>query len=114
DVGPSFGRSVANKARTALIVFLIVIFGYISFRFEWKMAIAAIGAVVHDILVTIGVYSLSRFEVTPATVVACLTILGYSLYDTIVVFDRIEENTRGLSASGRMTYSDAVNLSMNQ
>jgi preprotein translocase subunit SecF len=78
------------------------------------MAAAAIIAVIHDILITVGVYSLSRFEVTPATVVAFLTILGYSLYDTIVVFDRIEENTRGLSASGRMTYSDTVNLSMNQ
>ena len=114
DVGPSFGRSVANKARTALIVFLIVITIYISLRFEWKMALAAMAAVVHDILVTIGVYSLSRFEVTPATVVAFLTILGYSLYDTIVVFDKVEENTKGLSASGRMTYAETVNLSMNQ
>jgi preprotein translocase subunit SecF len=114
DVGPSWGKAVTNKARTALIVFFILIAAYISFRFEWKMAVAAIVAVIHDILVTVGVYSISRFEVTPATVVAFLTILGYSLYDTIVVFDRIEENTRGLSASGRMTYSDAVNLSMNQ
>jgi preprotein translocase subunit SecF len=114
DVGPSFGRSVANKARTALIVFFIVISLYISFRFEWKMAVAALAAVVHDILVTVGVYSLSRFEVTPATVVAFLTILGYSLYDTIVVFDRVEENSKGLSASGRLTYAETVNLSMNQ
>ena len=114
DVGPSFGRSVANKARTALVVFFIVISIYISLRFEWKMAVAALAAVVHDILVTVGVYSLSRFEVTPATVVAFLTILGYSLYDTIVVFDKVEENTKGLSASGRMTYAETVNLSMNQ
>jgi preprotein translocase subunit SecF len=114
DVGPSFGKSVANKARTALIVFFIVISGYISLRFEWKMALAALAAVVHDILVTVGVYSLSRFEVTPATVVAFLTILGYSLYDTIVVFDKVEENTKGLSASGRMSYAETVNLSMNQ
>ena len=114
DVGPSFGRSVANKARTALIVFFIVITIYISLRFEWKMAAAALAAVVHDILVTVGVYSLSRFEVTPATVVAFLTNLGYSLYDTIVVFDKVEENTKGLSASGRMTYAETVNLSMNQ
>src|SRR5437868_3202587 len=99
---------------TALIVFFIVITIYISLRFEWKMAAAALAAVVHDILVTVGVYSLSRFEVTPATVVAFLTILGYSLYDTIVVFDKVEENTKGLSASGRMTYADTVNLSMNQ
>jgi preprotein translocase subunit SecF len=114
DVGPSWGKAVTSKARTALIVFFILITVYISFRFEWKMAVAAIVAVIHDILITVGVYSITRFEVTPATVVAFLTILGYSLYDTIVVFDRIEENTRGLSASGRMTYSDTVNLSMNQ
>ncbi|MBV8159535.1 MAG: protein translocase subunit SecF [Acidimicrobiia bacterium] len=114
DVGPSWGKAVTAKARTALIVFFILITVYISFRFEWKMAIAALIAVIHDILVTVGVYSISSFTVTPATVVAFLTILGYSLYDTIVVFDRIEENTRGLSASGRMTYAETVNLSMNQ
>ena len=114
DVGPSWGKAVTNKAEKALVVFFILITIYISFRFEWKMAIAAIVAVIHDILITVGIYSLSRFTVTPGTVVAFLTILGYSLYDTIVVFDRIEENTRGLSASGRMTYSDTVNLSMNQ
>ncbi len=114
DVGPSWGEAVTNKARTALIVFFVLIAIYISLRFEWKMAVAALAAVVHDILVTVGVYSLSRFEVTPATVVAFLTILGYSLYDTIVVFDKVQENTRGLSAQRRMTYSDTVNLSMNQ
>jgi len=114
DVGPSWGKAVTNKARNALIVFFILISIYISLRFEWKMAVAALAAVVHDILITVGVYSLSRFEVTPATVVAFLTILGYSLYDTIVVFDKVEENTKGLSALGRLTYSDTVNLSMNQ
>jgi len=114
DVGPSWGKAVTKKARNALIVFFILISIYISLRFEWKMAAAALVAVVHDILVTVGVYSISRFEVTPATVVAFLTILGYSLYDTIVVFDKVEENTKGLSALGRLTYSDTVNLSMNQ
>ena len=114
DVGPSWGKAVTKKARNALVVFFVLISIYISLRFEWKMAVAALAAVVHDILVTVGVYSLSRFEVTPATVVAFLTILGYSLYDTIVVFDKVEENTKGLSASGRFTYSDTVNLSMNQ
>jgi preprotein translocase subunit SecF len=78
------------------------------------MAVAALSAVVHDILVTVGVYSLSRFEVTPATVVAFLTILGYSLYDTVVVFDKVQENAKAMSASGRATYSGIVNLSMNQ
>src|SRR3954471_1310083 len=74
----------------------------------------ALAAVVHDILVTVGIYSISGFEVTPATVVAFLTILGYSIYDTIVVFDKVEENTRGLAASGRLSYGETVNLSMNQ
>jgi preprotein translocase subunit SecF len=114
DVGPSWGQAVTNKARNALVVFFILISIYISLRFEWKMAVAALAAVVHDIFVTVGVYSISRFEVTPATVVAFLTILGYSLYDTIVVFDKVEENAKGLAASGRFTYSDTVNLSMNQ
>ncbi|HUQ62558.1 MAG TPA: protein translocase subunit SecF [Acidimicrobiales bacterium] len=114
DVGPSWGKAVTNKARTALIVFFILISLYLALRFEWKMSLAAIIAVVHDILITVGVYSLSRFEVTPATVVAFLTILGYSLYDTVVVFDKVQENTRGLAAQGRVTYSQTVNLSMNQ
>jgi preprotein translocase subunit SecF len=114
DVGPSWGKDVTKKARTALIAFFVLISIYIWLRFEWKMAVAALAAVLHDILVTVGVYSISRFEVTPATVVAFLTILGYSLYDTIVVFDKVEENSKGLSATGRLTYSDTVNLSMNQ
>jgi len=114
DVGPSWGKDVTKKARTALVVFFVLISAYIWLRFEWKMAVAALAAVVHDIFVTVGVYSISRFEVTPATVVAFLTILGYSLYDTIVVFDKVEENSKGLSATGRMTYTDTVNLSMNQ
>jgi preprotein translocase subunit SecF len=78
------------------------------------MAVAAIVAVIHDILVTVGIYSLTGFQVTPDTVIAVLTVLGYSLYDTVVVFDRIRDNAKGLGASGRITYSDMVNLSMNQ
>ncbi|MGI9080284.1 MAG: protein translocase subunit SecF [Acidimicrobiales bacterium] len=114
DVGPSWGQDVTKKARTALIVFFVLITIYISLRFEWKMAVAAILAVFHDILVTVGIYALSRFEVTPGTVVAFLTILGYSLYDTVVVFDKVQENTKAMSTSARMTYTDVVNLSMNQ
>jgi preprotein translocase subunit SecF len=114
EVGPSWGSEITGKAIRALVAFLIVITIYISWRFEPKMAMAALAALFHDILITVGVYSLSGFEVTPATVVAFLTILGYSLYDTIVVFDKVEENTRGLAATGRMTYGDVVNLSMNQ
>src|SRR5207249_5560885 len=98
----------------ALIVFLIVITLYISLRFEFKMAIPTLIALVHDVLMTVGVYSISGLEVTPATVIALLTILGYSIYDGIVVFDKVHENTRLVSATNRVTYSDMVNLSLNQ
>jgi preprotein translocase subunit SecF len=114
DVGPTWGGQVTSKAIEALIVFFIAVTIYISARFEFKMAVAAIVAVIHDILVTVGIYSLTGFQVTPDTVIAVLTVLGYSLYDTVVVFDRIRENSKGLGASGRITYSDMVNLSMNQ
>ncbi len=114
QVGPTWGSQITHKAIIALIVFFIMIALYISIFFEWKMALAASVAVLHDILVTVGIYSLTGFLVTPDTVVAFLTILGYSLYDTIVVFDRIRDNTKGLGASGKLTFSDVVNLSMNQ
>ncbi len=114
DVGPTWGGQVTKDAIKALIIFFIVVTLYISIRFEFKMAVAAIVAVIHDILVTVGIYSLTGFQVTPDTVVAVLTVLGYSLYDTVVVFDRIRENSKGLGASGRITYSEMVNLSMNQ
>jgi len=114
DVGPTWGSQISEKAVIAVFVFFVVVVVYISFRFEWKMAIAALIAVIHDLLVTAGVYSLFGFQVTPDTVIALLTILGYSLYDTVVVFDRVKENSRGVGASGRMTYEDIVNLSMNQ
>jgi preprotein translocase subunit SecF len=114
DVGPSWGHDITQKAIRALIIFLVAIVVYITFRFEGKMAIAAFIALVHDILITVGVYSISGFQVTPDTVIAFLTILGYSLYDTIVVFDKVEENTKGLASTGRLTYTDTVNLSMNQ
>jgi len=113
-VGPTWGGQVTQKAVIALVVFLVLVAVYISIRFEPKMAIAAFVALLHDLLVTAGVYSLAGFQVTPDTVIAVLTILGYSLYDTVVVFDRVRDNSRGLGASGRMTYSDMVNLSMNQ
>jgi len=114
DVGPTWGSQITQKAIIAVIVFFVVVVLYISFRFEWKMAVAALAAVIHDLLVVAGVYSLSGLQVTPDTVIAVLTILGYSLYDTVVVFDRVTDNTKGLGASGRMTYDDVVNLSMNQ
>ena len=100
EVGPSWGSEITEKARNALLAFLVVITIYISLRFEPKMALACLAALFHDILVTVGVYSIVGFEVTPATVVAFLTILGYSLYDGIVVFDKVEENTRGSRPAG--------------
>lgn len=114
DIGPSWGSDITDKAIRAVIIFLIVVAGYIWLRFEAKMALAALVALVHDILVTAGIYSLSGFQVSPDTVIAFLTILGYSLYDTIVVFDKVQENTRGLASTNRITYTDTVNLSMNQ
>jgi preprotein translocase subunit SecF len=114
DVGPTWGSQISQKAIIAVLVFFVVVVAYISFRFEWKMAIAALIAVIHDLLVVAGIYSLFGFQVTPDTVIAVLTILGYSLYDTVVVFDRVKENSRGQFGSGKMTYSDIVNLSMNQ
>jgi preprotein translocase subunit SecF len=114
DVGPTWGGEVSRKAVRALIFFFLAIALYLSWRFEPKMAAAAIAAVVHDILITVGVYSLSGFEVAPATVIAFLTILGFSLYDTVVVFDKVSENVAGLTTAGKETYSDVVNRSMNE
>ena len=113
-IGPTWGGQVTAKARLALIVFLIAVVAYISIRFEPKMAISALAAMLHDLLVTIGIYSLFGFQITPDTVIALLTILGYSLYDTVVVFDRVRDNTKSSLNAGSMTYSDMVNLSMNQ
>jgi preprotein translocase subunit SecF len=114
DVGPSWGRQVSNKALRGLIVFLILVSIYISLRFEWKMAVGALAALAHDLLSTAGVYTLAGIEVTPATVIALLTLMGFSLYDTVVVFDKVRENQETLTSTGKTTYSDMVNRSMNQ
>jgi len=111
-VGPTFGDEVTRRAIQALVIFLIVVALFISWRFEWKMALAALAALFHDLLITAGIYSVVGFEVTPATVIAILTILGYSLYDTVVVFDKITENVNDLHA--RNTFDEIANLSMNQ
>jgi len=113
-IGPSWGSSITNKAIEAVVVFLVLIAIAISLYFEAKMAVGALVALVHDILVTVGIYALSGFQVSPDTVIAFLTVMGYSLYDTIVVFDKVKENTRGLASTNRYTYTDVVNLSMNQ
>jgi len=113
-VGPSWGKQISEKARNALVVFLIAITIFITIRFELKMAIATVIALFHDLLIVIGVYALFGFPVTPATVVALLTMLGFSIYDGIVVFDRINENTKLLSSKSKMTYTGMANRSLNQ
>jgi preprotein translocase subunit SecF len=113
-VGPTWGGQITSKAIEALIVFLIVIVIYLSIAFEWRMAVAAFVALIHDIVITIGVYALAGFSVSPTSVIGLLTILGYSLYDTVVVFDKVRENTAGLLTTQRSTYSDAANLALNQ
>ncbi len=113
-VGPTWGHTVSRKAEQALLYFFILLALYLSIRFEGKMAAAAIIAVIHDIIFTVGVYALFHFAVTPATITAFLTILGFSLYDTVVVFDKVRENQRVLTATGRTTYSEMVNKSLNQ
>ena len=114
DVGPVWGRQISSKALRGLIVFLIAVVAYISFRFEPKMAVAALVALFHDLLATAGIYALVGFVVTPATVIALLTLLGYSLYDTVVVFDKVRENSEGLTGRSATTYSDMVNRSVNR
>jgi len=114
DVGASWGSQVAQRALTGLVVFLVLVLLFIWAYFrEWKMSVAAIVALAHDLVITIGVYSLSGFEVTPATITGLLTILGFSLYDTVVVFDKVRENTHNLR-QGRRTYAQLANLAVNQ
>ena len=113
-VGPTWGKEISSKAAQGLIVFLILVALFLSLYFQWQMAVAALVALVHDVLITVGIYALSGFEVTPATVIGVLTILGFSLYDTVVVFDKVRENTAGIASTSRMTYSEASNLALNQ
>ena len=113
-VGPTWGKEITKKALYGLFGFLIAIMIYLAMAFEPKMAIAAIIAVLHDVFITVGIYALVGFDVTPATVIGFLTILGYSLYDTVVVFDKVRENTRTITSTSKMTYSQAANLAVNQ
>ena len=113
-VGPVWGQRITRQAIEALLVFLVVVILYITFRLEFKMAVASIVALIHDVLITIGIYALVGFNVSPATVIALLTILGYSLYDSVVVFDRVKENAINLGDPGLRTYRELVNASMNQ
>jgi preprotein translocase subunit SecF len=113
-VSAQWGSDITDKAVLALIVFLVAVVVFLALRFQPKMAAAAILALLHDLLVTAGVYSLVGFEVTPSTVIGLLTILGFSLYDTVVVFDKVDENTKGLTGGARMTWGEAANLAVNQ
>ena len=113
SVSATWGKSITEKAIRALIVFMILVALYISWQLEWKMALTSIVAMLHDVIVSVGVYSVFQWEVTPGTVVAFLTILGFSLYDTIVVFDKVRENT-GRFMGSRVPYADVINVSTNQ
>tara|TARA_B100000949_G_scaffold15386_1_gene11963 strand:+ start:369 stop:1475 length:1107 start_codon:yes stop_codon:yes gene_type:complete len=114
QVGPTWGDEVTDKAVRALLVFFVVVALYIAMRLEWKMAVGAMVAVAHDIVLSVGVYSVLQFEITPATVIAFLTIMGYSLYDTIVVYDKVREIVGRLGATERYTYTELMNLSLNR
>lgn len=113
-IGPSWGKEITRKALYGLFGFLICVMLYLAMAFEPKMSFAAIVAVIHDVFITVGIYALVGFDVTPATVIGFLTILGYSLYDTVVVFDKIRENTRTITSSSKSTFSQATNLAVNQ
>src|SRR3954451_23470992 len=113
-VGASWGSSITKKALQGLAVFLIAVIIFISIRFEPKMALAAIISLLHDLIITAGIYSIVGFEVTPSTVIALLTILGFSLYDTVVVFDKVREDTAGITSSSKRTYAQAVNAAVNE
>ncbi|MEU5046584.1 protein translocase subunit SecF [Streptomyces griseorubiginosus] len=112
-VGPSWGDQIANKAWQGLAIFMVLVVIYLAIAFEWRMAIAALVALIHDITITVGIYALVGFEVTPGTVIGLLTILGYSLYDTVVVFDSLKEQTKDITKQNRWTYSDIANRSIN-
>ncbi len=114
-IGPSWGASVSQKALQALIIFLLLTALVMAVYFRtWKMALAALLALAHDMIITLGVYSLVGFEVTPASMIGFLTVLGYSLYDTVVVFDKVRENTDEAFGNGRLSYAQAANLAVNQ
>jgi preprotein translocase subunit SecF len=113
-IGPSWGKEITKKALYGLLAFVIVIMLFLALTFEPKMAFAALIAVLHDVFITVGIYALIGFDVTPATVIGFLTILGYSLYDTVVIFDKVRENTRAITSTSKQTFTQATNLAVNQ
>ncbi|MET9217174.1 MULTISPECIES: protein translocase subunit SecF [unclassified Streptomyces] len=112
-VGPSWGKEISHKALQGLIIFLVLVVAYLAIAFEWRKAVAALIALLHDLTITVGVYAIVGFEVTPGTVIGLLTILGYSLYDTVVVFDGLKESTKDITKQNRYTYSEIANRSLN-
>jgi preprotein translocase subunit SecF len=112
-VGPSWGKEIANKAWTGLAVFMVLVVIYLAIAFEWRMAVAALIALIHDLTITVGIYALVGFEVTPGTVIGLLTILGYSLYDTVVVFDGLKDGAKDITKQTKYTYSEIANRSLN-
>jgi len=113
-VGPRWGEQISRQALRGLIVFLVLVALYIALRFEWRMALSALVTLFHDVVVTVGIYALVGFQVTPASVIALLTILGYSLYDTVVVFDRVREDTARITSVSTRTYGEVANSSLNE
>lgn len=113
-IGPSWGKEITRKALYGLFGFLLVVMIYLAMALEPKMAISAIVSVIHDVFITVGIYAIVGFDVTPATIIGFLTILGYSLYDTVVVFDRVRDNTKSITSTSTRTYPQAVNLAVNQ
>jgi preprotein translocase subunit SecF len=114
-IGPSWGQSVSQQALRAIVVFLALVFVVMALYFRtWKMSVAAMAALVHDMVITVGIYAWTGFEVSPATMIGFLTVLGYSLYDTVVVFDKVRENTQDAFGNKRMSYGEAANLAVNQ
>jgi preprotein translocase subunit SecF len=113
-VGPSWGSEISSKAVQGLIIFMVLVTVYLAIAFEWRKAVAALVALIHDLTITVGVYAIVGFEVTPGTVIGLLTVLGYSLYDTVVVFDGLKESTKNIDKQTRFTYSELANRSLNQ
>ena len=113
-VGPRWGEQITRQSLRGLLVFLLLVSVYLAFRFEWRMAAAAIVTLLHDIVLTVGIYAIVGFPVSPASVIAFLTILGYSLYDTVIVFDRVAEDTAKLTSVSTKTYGEAANEALNE
>ncbi|MEV7776101.1 protein translocase subunit SecF [Kitasatospora sp. NPDC086791] len=113
-IGPSWGKQISERALLGLFAFLALVTVYLAVAFEWRMAAAALAALLHDVFITVGLYALVGFEVTPGTVIGFLTILGYSLYDTVVVFDGVKDKAKGITRQTRMTFGEAANQALNQ